>query len=1078
MLNGQQQQSTGSGTGSGDGQGNVLNLTWTFGVNRDILGGVHNLSDGTAQRKILFYASSHTGVLYDWVNSRQQLLQGHCNQITTTATTSDSRWILTADTGPNPVLIIWDTLAYQIFHPSTREQTPAERPQTATNSLLGIGAPQLPVLNAVPIKMMFDVHAGTGVVAAEFTADSRYLVTLGNEEEQMLCIWDWTAETEKPLVSIKVDGERQTFLKINPEDPTEILTNGKRSVSFFIWDKESSTLTQHVPLLNSKDFKHAPSELIQSTFIPTTHQSVTSTADGEVIVWTNRSLNNFSQELDKGKKAAIKFMKLHNGGINYITSINKKYMVTGGEDGFVKVFDLQFRLILWFEKLKSGPVSSISFNNVPAGEHEKAEGVVEGYDIPEFIVSTKHSKVVLVTKKAEGKPATSEGTPEQRAKTAASAWATDIKPLIEAQHAPIHGLSTHPTQPYFAVGGSSGLLQVWDYTTKTLLRSRLFEVEAPASDAPKKKDDAPPKIIRITSVTYSTDGSLMALGFANGTLRILNASTLEDHDGPRNPQGIQMEKFYTLVAPYIPVTKVTFSACGQFLAAADGGFGVSLFKKEVRMGQRKEVQGVGEAVERLAQGRGTVEWVQVGRCQAHYKEIISLMFVPADSTTPQQSLISVSSDRHIASYDLEASTISTGLKLHSLKRIDQTARPLAATLLPQKFSLAQVSKDGSVDNPAQSTTVPSLPPWILTSNSEHKLKLFNASTHLCRKTILGPTFGGDITHLHVIPPTPVDLSEPLTEGYLEPKFVAYATENRVVGLMKLPLDGNPHRYTGLIAHPCSISHVCVTQDGSHLLTAGVEDGVVHMWKIQVDVLEAQVALGGKALEPFLGMLEEGVEKEMEDYFYYAQLRSQGEDASTTRQISDTVPINQVPNIMQALGFYPTLQETQDMLNELQLSPLPNGHLQDSITFPDLIRLYINHRPVHGLTESHLLKTLAAALKAEPGALYKPFKSKLDPDEQISKEGLVALLQTYGEPMSKGDLEVAFKALVGDDGKWGGEMPEMLTGREFVESVLGLEAALGPAKSSEGKAAVEVKNVGGMLNCLNLADSRESTPLDI
>jgi hypothetical protein len=58
------------------------------------------------------------------------------------------------------------------------------------------------------------------------------------------------------------------------------------------------------------------------------------------------------------------------------------------------------------------------------------------------------------------------------------------------------------------------------------------------------------------------------------------------------------------------------------MAVADKGHAVSIFRKETKYGARREVQGTGEAVERLAVGPSTVQWVQLGRCQAHHKEII------------------------------------------------------------------------------------------------------------------------------------------------------------------------------------------------------------------------------------------------------------------------------------------------------------------------------------------------------------------------------------------------------------------------------------------------------------------------
>lgn len=82
---------------------------------------------------------------------------------------------------------------------------------------------------------------------------------------------------------------------------------------------------------------------------------------------------------------------------------------------------------------------------------------------------------------------------------------------------------------------------------------------------------------------------------------------------------------------------------------------------------------------------------------------------------------------------------------------------------------------------------------------------------------------------------------------------------------------------GLIAHPGQIKTIIPTTDGKALLTCGITDGIVNLWTFHPSVLEAQVQLGGEGYEPFLRMLDpEGTGsksyREIEDYFYYAQLR--------------------------------------------------------------------------------------------------------------------------------------------------------------------------------------------------------------
>ena len=49
------------------------NIIWSFGLNRNVP--VLNLTDGT--RTAVMYVCAHTGVLYDYRNNNQTLLQGH-----------------------------------------------------------------------------------------------------------------------------------------------------------------------------------------------------------------------------------------------------------------------------------------------------------------------------------------------------------------------------------------------------------------------------------------------------------------------------------------------------------------------------------------------------------------------------------------------------------------------------------------------------------------------------------------------------------------------------------------------------------------------------------------------------------------------------------------------------------------------------------------------------------------------------------------------------------------------------------------------------------------------------------------
>ena len=87
---------------------NALSLQWVIGYNKDILEGVHNLTN--KERTEIFYSAAHTGVIYDYREKTQKLLQGHCNKITCTACSIDKSLIVTADSGRDSMIVVWDSI--------------------------------------------------------------------------------------------------------------------------------------------------------------------------------------------------------------------------------------------------------------------------------------------------------------------------------------------------------------------------------------------------------------------------------------------------------------------------------------------------------------------------------------------------------------------------------------------------------------------------------------------------------------------------------------------------------------------------------------------------------------------------------------------------------------------------------------------------------------------------------------------------------------------------------------------------------------------------------------------------------
>jgi WD40 repeat protein len=79
--------------------------------------------------------------------------------------------------------------------------------------------------------------------------------------------------------------------------------------------------------------------------LPNKKGAVSVTADGDAIIWSDRSLNDLSKNLERGDKAAVKIVRLHNGPINHISIAKNKYIITGGEEGYIKIYDLNVMLL-------------------------------------------------------------------------------------------------------------------------------------------------------------------------------------------------------------------------------------------------------------------------------------------------------------------------------------------------------------------------------------------------------------------------------------------------------------------------------------------------------------------------------------------------------------------------------------------------------------------------------------------------------------------------------------------------------------------------------------------------------------
>jgi hypothetical protein len=220
-------------------------------------------------------------------------------------------------------------------------------------------------------------------------------------------------------------------------------------------------------------------------------------------------------------------------------------------------------------------------------------------------------------------------------------------------------------------------------------------------------------------------------------------------------------------------------------------------------------------------------------------------------------------------------------------------------------------------------------------NTDFKMKEYNIDSKQCRKLTLAPRYGFPATQMLQVPNT-FQTVPGVTDGE-QGNFIAtyvFTTGQRILGVGHFPLDGNPNQTMGIVAHPAEITRIAVSYDGAFVFSAGGSDLSVNMWTLTESVEEGQYTAQQQMLS-FYELLEDGPYGELHqniiDYFYYCQLRHGGEDTMDTRELTGRIPLEEIPALVRAIGFYPTEEEVTQMINEIRYkSFMVTGITQDTI----------------------------------------------------------------------------------------------------------------------------------------------------
>ena len=192
-----------------------------------------------------------------------------------------------------------------------------------------------------------------------------------------------------------------------------------------------------------------------------------------------------------------------------------------------------------------------------------------------------------------------------------------------------------------------------------------------------------------------------------------------------------------------------------------------------------------------------------------------------------------------------------------------------------------------------------------------------------------------------------------------------------------------------------------------------------------------IELGGPDIEPFVNLIEGGrdgqIFQDMKDFFYYSMIKAKKENTTKTRKLDGTVPLEQLPNLMRAMGYYPTKKEVNNMIEEVKYSVYADdGNPVSTVDMPTFIRLFVNHRPVYGIGKNDIEDAFKALLSGETGGL------------QLNREELIRMLKEEGEKFTTEELQESFGYLVGKTVEKEALPKDFINAEEFASDLLGFE----------------------------------------